>query len=77
MTRASSMSNHVALQRDYARSLDQRPTPTRKFGPAVTNPRISDLTRVDIDTLDTNREPIRPEAAVDDDGPGRRFTLPT
>jgi transposase len=27
---------------DHARSLDQRPTPTRKFRPAVTNPRISE-----------------------------------
>jgi hypothetical protein len=35
------------------------------------------LTRVDIDTLDTNHESIRPEAAADDDGCGRRFTLPT
>jgi len=41
------MSKPVAAQFVYARSLDLRSTPTRKSRPAVTNPRISDLTRVD------------------------------
>jgi hypothetical protein len=41
------MSKHVAVQCLYARSLDLRSTPTRKSRRAVTNPRISDLTRAD------------------------------
>ncbi len=42
VTRGRPMSNHVAAQLDDARPLDKRSTPTRKFRPAVTNPRISD-----------------------------------
>ncbi len=42
VTRERAMSNHVVLQLVYARSLDQRSTPTRKSRAAVTNPRISE-----------------------------------
>lgn len=42
VTRASPVSNHVVAPTGYARSLDQRPTPSRKSHAAGTNPRISD-----------------------------------
>ena len=66
------------LERNYyARSVDPRSTPTRKSRPAVPNPRISDLTRVDTTRSTPFAASSGQRSGGHDDGCGRRFTLPT
>jgi len=71
------MSKYVAPVTIYARSVDARSTPIRKVRHAVPNPRISELTRVDMTRSTPSADSSGQRSGGRNDGCGRRFTLPT